>query len=89
MNNEEIFGYSYKEKAYFSLEADFKGSSYNDREDFMKALQENAANFLEGFISKEGVVFEVLQNGNEIPVVKYFVEEKGSLLQRRKYKIAP
>lgn len=89
MNNKEIFGYSYKEKAYFSLETDFKKSSYNNREDFMKALQKNATNSINGFISEEGIVFEILPNGDKTPIIKYFVEEKGSLLQRRKYKIAP
>lgn len=81
--NKEIFAYSFEKDFYFSLEADFAKSSYNTREEFLEALQENASVFLNGFISTEGVVYETLLDGSSKPVVKYYIEEKGSLLKRQ------
>ena len=82
--NKEIFAYSFEKDFYFSLETDFAESSYDTREEFLEALQENAAVFLDGFISYEGVVYETLPNGSSKPVVKYYIEEKDSLLKSQK-----
>lgn len=84
--NKEIFAYSFEKDFYFSLEADFAESSYDTREEFLEALQENAAVFLDGFISTEGIVYETLPDGSSKPAVKYYVEEKDSLLKKAKRK---